>query len=257
MADNEATSGPGKKPKGRTAKQSSIFGRVFQKGKDEPVSSNQGQAPSKKGEGVAHVPTAVLTVEYVDEGPAMDAALRDLEKKLVHVENLMNSLQETTRNLVAGFNKQNRDVMQMIESITRRLDNLYQRAGTAPAGVSGERAAASSGASEAAVADVDAEEMPPVPEQYLEDAEHKRAQRIARVMASDLEAYNESKVREGILYGNFHELMAKQIEDAQKTFDQRVPERVRQEYDHFSAAISELVQRKRQELLSGDGKEGG
>jgi hypothetical protein len=244
---------------GHEERHPSFIGRLFAR-KERETPSDEGtprEMPKKESPGVAHVPTAVLSVQYIDDGPAMDAAIKELEKKLAQMEKMLNAIQETTRSLATGFNRQNRDVIQMVESVTRRLDILYRRFG-AGADVTQTPTPPPQAEPRIKPAVEPMEEIPPVPEKFVKDPEHKRAQRIAKVMASDLEAYNESKVKEGILYGNFHELLASQIKDAQDTYEERVPERVRSEYDYFTVAINELIQRKKEDLLgqqSGAGPE--
>src|SRR3990172_235882 len=100
MSEDDAyvsdTSDGGEDESSYKEKHPSLFGRIFSrksKNPSGPAGLEETEVmPKKEPEGVAHVPTAMLAVEYLDEGPAMDAALKEL----------------------------NRDLVQMIESLSRR-----------------------------------------------------------------------------------------------------------------------------------------
>ena len=195
-------------------------------------------APKRKRSDVAHVPATVLTVEYVDESEGMSSGLKALEQRMAKLEKLTTEVHETNAQLVAAVNQQAKDIGQLVESLNRRIDRVYQvvSGGTVKVGPSAPAAPAVS------------EEDFKVPEQFAGDEEHQEAWRIGQVMASDMEAYYGDKVREGVLYQNFFDLLKTPIEEARRTYEERVSERVRGEFDYFTLALKELVARKGREL---------
>jgi len=188
---------------------------------------------------VAHVPSTVLTVEYVDEGESMDSSLKAIEQRVAKLEQLLTEVHETATQLVGAVNQQAKDVGQLIESLNRRVDRIF--GAISRGGVTAAPSAA------AVAAEFEGEEFG-VPEQFTEDEEHQEAWRIAQVMASDLEAYYADKVREGVLYQNLFDLLAGPIDEARRTYEDRVSERVRGEFDYFTMAMKELIARKAKEL---------
>ena len=208
----------------------------------KPFVKGQGAVGQEEGakRGRAHIPSTVMTVEYIDDSEGMDAALRALEERMGKLETLLSSLQETYREMVSAINQQTKEIQEFVVSVSRRVDRLYRTvSGVSPGPEPKEPV-------EPQTPSPDVEEG--LPQQFADDADHQEAWRIAKVLASDLEAYYPEKVREGALYGNFLELLDEQIEGARKTYEQRAPERVIQEYDHFSQAIEALLARKKREL---------
>lgn len=90
------------------------------------------------------------------------------------------------------------------------------------------------------------------PPEWENDPEHNNAARIARVMVADIVLYHKDLVEEGVRAGTFQQILARQIEEARKTFDSRVPATVREKWDYLGAAIEALIDRKRRELGLGD-----
>jgi TolA-binding protein len=219
---------------------------------------------SDRQEGVAHIPATVLTVEYVDDSKSMDAALKELNERLSKMEERVSALQERQGALVTAVNQQAKDIGRFLQSLSRRVDRVYRtmvdaegaNAGGAtateetPAAPAPE--AATEGEQPAESAPEPQEETPPPAEKPEgEDEEHKKAWRTARVLAADLEAYHEDAVKEGVLYGTFFKLLHEPIEKARKTYEQRVPDDIVENYDYFSKALDELIARKRMDLESG------
>jgi hypothetical protein len=239
-------------------------------------------------QGVAHIPTTVLTVEYVDDSEGMDAALRTMSERLQKVEEQVNTMQRTQSQLIAAVNQQAKDIGRFVEAIGRRIDRVYKRISgaeatgyrlpapetpgndaDAPAPVVAEEdlhveqvepTAAYGGNSTDANAEL-AEPSPdnpftsapgPAP-QVAGDPRHQNAWRVARVLAADLEGYHESAVKEGVLYGTFYKLLREPIEKARRTYEERVPADIVENYDYFSRALDELIVRKRIELEEGGG----
>jgi CheY-like chemotaxis protein len=81
-----------------------------------------------------------------------------------------------------------------------------------------------------------------------EKPEHEKAKRLARIIASDIQLYNQDAVTEGARNGNFFELLAKDIGDARKLYEQRVPEKIRAKTNYLEESFQALIQKKRKEL---------
>ncbi|MHC4479355.1 MAG: hypothetical protein ACYS1C_00070 [Planctomycetota bacterium] len=208
-------------------------------------------AEDRSEQGIAQVPSTVLTVEYVDDSEGMDSALRDLGESLRNMDEQVRAMQETQVRLVGAVNQQAKDIGRIVESLSRRIDRLYRRVtGGEPA-----RARKQEGLlvermpqaveSEPEPASVGASALPP---DVADDPEHQNAWRIARVLAADLEAYHEDAVREGVLYGTFHDVLRQPIEKARKAYEQRLSRDIVESYDYFSRALDELIARKQAEL---------
>jgi hypothetical protein len=182
----------------------------------------------------------VLTVEYVDDSEGMDAALRALDGRLERLEQLTEQMQESSAELAAVVNRQAQQLAQFSRSLNRRLDRLYQQLqkGGAPP----------SGAEQVPQQETVPQEELEIPERFSEDKQHQKAWQIAQVMAADLEAYYEDQVREGALYDNFFDLLQQPIEEARQTYEERVPDQVREQFDYFMLALKKLLARKRLEV---------
>lgn len=220
--------------------------------KGHAVAEDKPQAPRQ---GVAHVPSTVLTVEYVDDGPGMDAALKRIDARVQQIEERLSALQENQIKLVGVINQQAKDIGRYMESLGRRLDHIYKRVlGTEYSSNHGEEAAASAlrrGGEESTTAppeDALTTATSGLAADVAGDADHQNAWRIARVLAADLEAYHEDSVKEGVLYGTFYKVLREPIEKARKTYEERVPQEIVENYDYFSKALDELIARKRLEL---------
>ncbi len=197
-----------------------------------------------QGEGTAHVPATVLTVEYLDDSEGMDAALRTMEERLRRMEDTVSTMQQTQSQLIAAINQQARDIGRVVESIGRRIDRLYRS-------VTGREAATDTQARSATMVQSGGAPEPgakPMAPEVPDDPEHQSAWRVARVLAADLEAYHEEAVKEGVLYGTFYKLLREPIEKARETYEERVPQEIVDNYDYFSRALDELIARKRLEV---------
>lgn len=207
--------------------------------------------PAPPTEGVAHIPSTVLTVEYLDESEGMDSALRDMQERMRKVEEMVGNMQETQGQLISAVNQQAKDIGRFVESIGRRIDKLYRRVSGGEISNSGRKPGAAGefpGDSTVPFAgEVEAVPSGLTPD-VAEDRDHQNAWRIARVLAADLEAYHEEAVKEGVLYGTFYKLLRDPIEKARATYDQRVTPQIVENYDYFSKALDELIVRKRIEL---------
>jgi len=81
----------------------------------------------------------------------------------------------------------------------------------------------------------------------LELAELAKAQRLARIIASDISLYDEAKVKEGIRSGTFFELFAEEIAEGRQHFLTRVPESVHHRVAILDDAFNELIEHFRRE----------
>lgn len=78
-------------------------------------------------------------------------------------------------------------------------------------------------------------------------AELAKAQRLARIIASDISLYDEAKVTEGIRSGTFFELFAEEIAEGRQHFLARVPERLPHRAAILDDAFEELIEHFRRE----------
>ena len=79
-------------------------------------------------------------------------------------------------------------------------------------------------------------------------AELAKAQRLARIIASDISLYDEAKVTEGIRTGTFFALFAEEIAEGRQHFLARVPESLPQRAAILDDAFKELIEHFRREL---------
>jgi len=74
---------------------------------------------------------------------------------------------------------------------------------------------------------------------------HKKAMRMARGMISDLEAYYQDRVDEAVKKNNFNESFKEELEELRERYEKVVPADVRGEFNHFEAAINDLIKRRK------------
>lgn len=79
-------------------------------------------------------------------------------------------------------------------------------------------------------------------------AELAKAQRLARIIASDISLYDEAKVTEGIRTGTFFELFAAEIAEGRQHFLSHIPESLPQRSAILDDAFNELIEHFRREL---------
>lgn len=87
--------------------------------------------------------------------------------------------------------------------------------------------------------------QPPAPE--LSEA-HLKAQRLARLIISDIALYNPSEVAEGIRNGTLEQLVADDLQEGRNLYARRVSEDVRQGTRYLEEAFEAMVRKKKQEL---------
>jgi len=197
--------------------------------------TKQQSSAGQRGSGVAQVPSTVLTVEYVDGSEGMSAALNRLEERLTRLEALTRQLQEASSKFISEASERIQQTVEALEALNRRLDGaLGAAAAGADAGKGQLPRSAGSG--------------PPFPAQFTTDEAHQKAWQVAQLVASDLETYYEEELRQGVLQGDFHERLQGPISKARQTYQERVEQRVLEEFDYFSLALERLIARKRREL---------
>ena len=78
--------------------------------------------------------------------------------------------------------------------------------------------------------------------------ERQRAERLARIIVSDISLYYQERVDEGIQNGNWSELLAKEISEARHLFRERFPSPAIQNSKILEAAFLDFLEKRRQEL---------
>jgi CheY-like chemotaxis protein len=76
----------------------------------------------------------------------------------------------------------------------------------------------------------------------------RKAKRLARIIVSDIVLNNQGKVEQGVREGNFFDLLADDIREGERLYQQRVPEPVRASTSFLNDAFEELIAKKRAEL---------
>lgn len=82
----------------------------------------------------------------------------------------------------------------------------------------------------------------------VEAPERERAERLARIIVSDISLYYQERIDEGILEGNWSELLATEIKEARKLFRERFPSPEIQNSKILEAAFLDLLEKRRREL---------
>ena len=78
--------------------------------------------------------------------------------------------------------------------------------------------------------------------------EQARAERLARIIVSDISLYYQDRIDEGILRGNWSDLLATEIKEARKLFRERFPNPQIQNSKILEAALLDLLEKRRREL---------
>jgi DNA-binding response OmpR family regulator len=78
--------------------------------------------------------------------------------------------------------------------------------------------------------------------------ERDRAERLARIIVSDISLYYMDRIDEGILGGNWSDLLAAEIREARRLFRERFPSAEIQNSKILEAAFLDLLEKRRQEL---------
>lgn len=78
--------------------------------------------------------------------------------------------------------------------------------------------------------------------------ERERAERLARIIVSDISLYHQDRIDEGILRGNWSDLLAVEIKEARRLFSERFPSAEIQKSKILEAAFLDLLEKRRKEL---------
>ena len=78
--------------------------------------------------------------------------------------------------------------------------------------------------------------------------ERERAERLARIIVADISLYYQNRIDEGILEGNWSELLATEIKEARRLFGERFPSPEIQNSKILEAAFLDLLQKRSREL---------
>jgi predicted Zn finger-like uncharacterized protein len=78
--------------------------------------------------------------------------------------------------------------------------------------------------------------------------ERERAERLARIIVADISLYYQDRVDEGILHGNWPELLAHEIMEARRLFGERFPSLDIQRSKILETAFLDLLEKRRREL---------
>ncbi len=74
-----------------------------------------------------------------------------------------------------------------------------------------------------------------------EDSRHEEAQRLARLLVTEIKLYNEEKVREARESQNLYESLREDIERSQRIYDERIDEEVRAATDYFQDELVRIL----------------
>lgn len=77
---------------------------------------------------------------------------------------------------------------------------------------------------------------------------HEKAQRLARIIVSDVALYNQDLLEQGIREGNVESVLEGEMAEARTLFDSRIPPEVRQNRDYLGEAFQGLFETKRAEF---------
>jgi len=75
----------------------------------------------------------------------------------------------------------------------------------------------------------------------------EKAQRLARIIVSDIALYNQDKVESGVQDGSFYELLQDEIAEGRRLYESRVAEEIRAQGDFLAEAFENFIARRKQE----------
>jgi len=78
--------------------------------------------------------------------------------------------------------------------------------------------------------------------------EEERARRLARIIVADISLYYQDRIDEGILCGNWSQLLALEIKEARRLFAERFPTAEVQRSKILESAFLDLLEKRRREL---------
>ncbi|HWV37836.1 MAG TPA: hypothetical protein VN033_05100 [Vulgatibacter sp.] len=82
------------------------------------------------------------------------------------------------------------------------------------------------------------------------DEEKKKANRLARAIASDISLYNEAKIVKGIEDDNLFEVLHEELEEGRDLYRSRVPREIYDNSNFFDRAVVDIIVRSRGHIRS-------
>ena len=79
---------------------------------------------------------------------------------------------------------------------------------------------------------------------------HVEAQRVARLIVSDIVEYNREKIREGIANDTLFEILADDIEQGRRYYETRVGTEVASQTNYYNMALVDILVKKQAEIRS-------
>ena len=76
----------------------------------------------------------------------------------------------------------------------------------------------------------------------------EKAHRLARNIVADIALYNQEKVEEGVQSGTFFDLLAKEIAEGRRLFQERFPDLVANNNDILQAEFNSFIERKKADI---------
>ncbi len=73
----------------------------------------------------------------------------------------------------------------------------------------------------------------------------EKANRLARIIVSDIVLYNEKRVEEGILNGTFYDLLKEEIEEGRKHYNSRVSLDIQKQKDYLGDVIEDFLNKRK------------
>ncbi len=73
----------------------------------------------------------------------------------------------------------------------------------------------------------------------------EKANRLARIIVSDIVLYNEKRVEEGILNGTFYDLLKEEIEEGRKHYNSRVSLDIQKQRDYLGDVIEDFLNKRK------------
>lgn len=93
----------------------------------------------------------------------------------------------------------------------------------------------------------DSDADPPATEQGIPE-DHKKAQRLARLIVSDIALYNRSLVEAGVRNRTFYKVLDDDIREGRALYERRVAAEIRSSTSYLDDAFADFLRKKEQEL---------
>lgn len=82
----------------------------------------------------------------------------------------------------------------------------------------------------------------------LEDEDRRRARRLARIIVADIALYNQDRVDEGVRNDRFYDLLASEIAEGKRLFQERQPAGIEAPQGVLEEAFEVFIRHRREEL---------